>query len=766
MKTIYTIIIVLFFVSGVWAQVPQGFSYQAVVRNANNELITNKSIGVKVSLLQGSENGNVVYSETHTPISNGNGLLTLAVGGGKVVSGEFTTIDWSKFPYFIKTEIDLNGGIDYTLISTSQLLSVPYAMFAGNTKQGPKGDQGVPGQDGVQGPKGDKGDQGEQGLPGQDGAQGPKGDKGDQGLPGQDGAQGPKGDKGDQGEQGLPGQNGIQGLKGDKGDQGIQGLPGQDGAQGPKGDKGDQGEQGLPGQDGAQGLKGDKGDQGIQGPTGLTGPKGDQGEQGPIGLTGDKGDTGSPGQDGTQGPKGDNGKSAYEIWLANGNQGTEQQFLESLKGSGTTGGLNPGTKENQISYWDGNSWQVLDPGAQSQMLTMCDGKLTWTNGHCPAKVASLECSSVVLNGYFDKYGYPVDYYFILKYKGGNGGMGSFSQITSMGVSGLTANLTNNFLSGDNELKYSVMGNNTSGQGGFATFNIQIGTHTCQVKINTPPLTDCWQTAIYNESAEVWEVSGTHPTQPTVACYETVLWSQDMCDYMVYGTQPPQPSPTATWNSSTCQWDVNDNQSPVGTYGPNIDDVEGNSYKTVYIGTQQWMAENLKVSKYNDGSDIPNITDATDWGNLTTGAWSYYNNDVANNDKYGKLYNWYAVSNTTNGNKNVCPTGWHVPTDAEWTLITDYLGGENVAGSKMKEVGTTNWNSPNTDATNEVLFTAIPGGGQDWDGSYNSIGNLCYFWSVTEFDSYDAWNRGLGGYSYIARNHNGKRIGLSVRCVKD
>ena len=119
----------------------------------------------------------------------------------------------------------------------------------------------------------------------------------------------------------------------------------------------------------------------------------------------------------------------------------------------------------------------------------------------------------------------------------------------------------------------------------------------------------------------------------------------------------------------------------GKIGPKIKDIEGNLYKTVTIGTQQWMAENLKVSKYIDGTTIPNITDNTQWENNTTGAWSYYNNDAANNTKYGKLYNWYAVSKTTNDNKNVCPTGWYVPTDAEWTVLTDYLGGTTVAGGK-------------------------------------------------------------------------------------
>jgi hypothetical protein len=117
-------------------------------------------------------------------------------------------------------------------------------------------------------------------------------------------------------------------------------------------------------------------------------------------------------------------------------------------------------------------------------------------------------------------------------------------------------------------------------------------------------------------------------------------------------------------------------------GPGVKDIDGNNYKTVYIGTQEWMAENLKTSKYSDGTAIPNVIDNNQWSKLTIGAWSYYNNDAVNNTKYGKLYNWYTVNPTTNENKNVCPTGWHVPTDADWTVLTDYLGGNVQAGENM------------------------------------------------------------------------------------
>ena len=207
---------------------------------------------------------------------------------------------------------------------------------------------------------------------------------------------------------------------------------------------------------------------------------------------------------------------------------------------------------------------------------------------------------------------------------------------------------------------------------------------------------------------------------------------------------------------------------IGKPGPNITDAEGNSYKTVFIGTQQWMGENLKVSKYSDGTTIPNITDNIEWEYTTTGAWAYYNNDAANNAKYGKLYNWYAVSKTTNGNKNVCPTGWHVPTDAEWTVLTDYLGGESVAGGKLKEARTTNWNGPNADATNISLFTGLPGGYRYDGGGYSTIGSNGNWWSSTESSTNAAWSRNLSSLFGNANSIGGydKRVGFSVRCLRD
>jgi uncharacterized protein (TIGR02145 family) len=203
------------------------------------------------------------------------------------------------------------------------------------------------------------------------------------------------------------------------------------------------------------------------------------------------------------------------------------------------------------------------------------------------------------------------------------------------------------------------------------------------------------------------------------------------------------------------------------------DVEGNVYNTIYIGTQLWMAENLKTTKYNDGTAIPNITDDATWATATTGAYSDYSNTPANSTTYGRLYNWYAVDNNTatmvasNGGKNVCPTSWHVPSDDEWTTLTTYLGGETIAGGKLKETGTMHWSSPNTGATNETGFTALPSGLHYYNGIYVLIGYDGYWWSSTESTTSGAWfRRTYSNAAIVGRYDDYKRDGISVRCVSD
>ncbi len=193
------------------------------------------------------------------------------------------------------------------------------------------------------------------------------------------------------------------------------------------------------------------------------------------------------------------------------------------------------------------------------------------------------------------------------------------------------------------------------------------------------------------------------------------------------------------------------------------DTISNHYSVVQIGTQMWMAENLKTTKYRNGDSIPNVTDNTQWGNLTTGAYCDYDNTQGNSIIYGKLYNWYAVADSL----NLCPTGWHVPTDAEWTILTTYLGGESFAGGKLKDICKALWDSPNIDATNETGFTGLPGGYRIGNGIFDDISHSGSWWSSTESSANYAWFRYMKDYDgYVMRYGYDKDFGFSVRCVKN
>jgi uncharacterized protein (TIGR02145 family) len=183
---------------------------------------------------------------------------------------------------------------------------------------------------------------------------------------------------------------------------------------------------------------------------------------------------------------------------------------------------------------------------------------------------------------------------------------------------------------------------------------------------------------------------------------------------------------------------------------------------IVIGTQQWMTQNLDVTTYRNGDIIPQVTDATAWAALTTGAWCYNTNDPANGAIYGKLYNWYAV----NDPRGLAPAGWHIPSDAEWTTLRTYFG-ETVAGGKLKATGTTIWYSPNSGATNESGFTGLPGGLRTEGGIFSLVGPYGFWWSATQFNSSIAWYRFLYyDNSLLPRVTHNKNYGLSVRCLRD
>jgi uncharacterized protein (TIGR02145 family) len=194
-------------------------------------------------------------------------------------------------------------------------------------------------------------------------------------------------------------------------------------------------------------------------------------------------------------------------------------------------------------------------------------------------------------------------------------------------------------------------------------------------------------------------------------------------------------------------------------GPPLTDMDGNIYNTIQIGSQLWMAENLKVSRYTDGSAIPTGLSNSEWNNASEGAYCIYNNNSTNNETYGKLYNFYAVVD----GRNLCPSGWHVPSEVEWTTLENYLGGANVAGGKLKSM-TSLWYY-NT-GSNESGFSGLPGGLRDLYDEYNNMGNSGNWWASSTGPSNYAPGRNLQSDNTIYYPYYQKKMGISVRCIKN
>ena len=448
MRNIFTIVVALLITGNLWAQAPNKLSYQALVRDGSNELVTDQPVGMQISILKGSIWGSAVYVETQTPTSNSNGLVSLEIGAGTLVLGSFTSINWSAGPYFIKTETDPTGGTNYTITGTSQLMSVPYALHA-NT---------------------------------------------------------------------------------------------------------------------ADSIIG--------------------------------------------------GTSFTEVDGSVTNEIQDLQLVGNLlslnnNGAATTIDLSP--------YLDNTNTQ-LDSTDITNLGFVAGGITTEVDGSVTNEIQQLSVSS----------------------------------------SGDTLYLQN---------------------GGFV---IIPGISLANVPVS--PITDA----------------------------------------------------------------------------------DGNVYTSVKIGTQEWMVQNLRTTKYSDGTAIPNVTGNTQWKALSTGAWCHYDNDSSQYEAtYGKLYNWHAVNTS-----KLCPTDWHVPTDAEWTVLTDYLsanGHDGKEGTALK--ATSGWSSGGN-GTDEYGWLGLPGGYRDANGNFGRIDVNGYWWSSSEDNKgnswiSDAWVRYIhSGFGNVYRNYSYKEDGFSVRCLSD
>jgi uncharacterized protein (TIGR02145 family) len=199
-------------------------------------------------------------------------------------------------------------------------------------------------------------------------------------------------------------------------------------------------------------------------------------------------------------------------------------------------------------------------------------------------------------------------------------------------------------------------------------------------------------------------------------------------------------------------------------GQTVNDVDGNVYNNVTIGVQTWMAENLRTTKYNDGTSIPLLSDDKIWKNsLSAGFCWNQNNEAKYKTNYGALYNWFAVNT-----EKLCPIGWHIPSSSEWNILEDFLGGVKIGGGKLKEPSSSYWMRPNRGATNETGFTALPGGWRDGKkGGFMPFGVIGYWWSSTEQSTTDAIARSLSyDNSNVYIYWYNKRSGMSVRCLRD
>jgi uncharacterized protein (TIGR02145 family) len=284
--------------------------------------------------------------------------------------------------------------------------------------------------------------------------------------------------------------------------------------------------------------------------------------------------------------------------------------------------------------------------------------------------------------------------------------------------------------------------------------------------------------VYNETIKNWELTSaiiTIKTADSVIVYNNtpsaitnlITLRDNSANFSLAVSKPGYTSYVANFSVSDLKlyFKSSDKGPLIITLFPEsniVTDIDGNLYHTVKIGAQIWMVENLKVTKFNDGTAIPYVTIDSAWNLLSTSGYCWYNNDIAYKNPYGGLYNWYAVNSG-----KLAPIGWHVPTDAEWDTLNVFLGGTTQAGGKLKESGLSHWNSPNTAATNETGFTALPNGMRAYSGKFLYQGIEAFFWSSTQYSATGALGCEMEyGNGHTFKPYSPKLSGMSVRCIKN
>jgi len=795
MKKSMLLLVTLFIFTSVtlMAQSPQKINFQSIVRNTNGVIFSNKTLSFKISLLSDSITGTQVYSETHTSTTDAIGLVSLQIGSGTALSGVFANINWGDAAHFIKLEADFNGGNNYVLLGTQELMSVPYAIYASktdtaslnltnrfSTKLNLTDTASLSNRIDSKLSKTDTSllnltNRFSTKLNITDTASlsnriDNKLNKTDTSLLNLSSRLATKLNLTDTASL----SNRID-AKLNKSDTSLLNLSSRLATK-------------LNLTDTASlsnriDAKLNKTDTSLLNLTSRLSTK--------LNITdtaflSDRIDS--------KLSKTDTSLLNLTSRLATKLNVTDTAFLsnriDNKLNKTDTSLLNltnrfstklnkedfpSGSNVNEILYWNGSKWESLAPGTTGQSIIMSSTGLSW--GCIITNTAAAPSSSPTL---LVNTALPTP--ITIATTGATG-----IDTTASGLpAGVTASWSANVITiSGSPTAVGTFNYTFSLTGGCGSVNAT-GTITVTCVTNAAAAPSSSPTLLVNTALPTpitiatTGATGINTTASGLPAGVTASWSANVIT--ISGT--PTAEGTFNYNISltggcgtvNATGTITVTAAPSFTCGTNtIADFDGNNYNSVLIGTQCWMKENLKVTKYNDGTAIPDETATTSsgWGALTTGARTEY---VAAGvtgyvSTYGYLYNWYAAKGiATAGSttyKNICPTGWHVPTDAEWTTLTTYLGGD--PGTKMKKNDAL-W-SPNK-GTNSSGFSALPGGFRNYPGSFGDIRGQAFFWSATENGSYYAWVRLLyGNVGFVDRNYYGfeditKSSGASVRCLRD
>ncbi len=680
-----------------YAGAPQKFSYQAVIRDTDGELVINGSIGMQISILQGSPDGNTVYSETHQAVTNDNGLVSIEIGDGTTLTGSMGEINWAEGPYFIKSETDLGGGINYSIPATTQLLSVPYALYAetGGTP-GPAGEDGV-GIESVE-----DNEDGSYTLYFTDNSSfttpdltGPMGNIPDGSLPG------------DMlmwnGETWVVTQPGMPILR-TKSIMNITETTAKSG-----GEVVHQGNFPVT-------------ERGVVWHTSENPSLQDH-----HGMTSDGSGTGTFISMLTELEPGTN---YYVRAYATNTEGIAYGNQRSFQ---TAGGLYTVGFNVDLSYAIGQEpMEVFDPSAHTVYIT--GDMIEWAK-------PGTQPEDQIMQKISDS---PLVYQKVMELDEGTYEYKYFSDAIGQGWDGSEwAGSPNRLIVVvDQDIVLNDNWGNIDDVGEFFTLKLfayppRGGTVSGGGEYQEGAHVDIAAVANQDWAFLEWKGDNGHLDDPFLANNTVIMPDHDI----------------NLWANFE-----GGNDSDI-IYGDGVTDIDGNEYITVIIGEQEWMAENLLAIRNADGDTINRYC---------------YKYDIEQYcDLYGGLYSWHTVMNGEKGSNDnssrvqgICPTGWHVPSDAEWSELIDYLDGRSVAGGKLKEAGTVHWDSPNVGATNEVGFTALPGGMRYFNGTFMFIGRDGRWWSATGESANSAWYRDItSSCDSVYRNTTDKRMGFSVRCIR-